>query len=575
MGILTRGESTLLLEEGSAGTWEYFDSHRAEILGLISPAEFIMKYPSAAQVFTAEQTNAKLNAEKVNAEKACPFLVEEAEVGHGALGCGPALGYEGQEVTNFLRCDWTLSAHAPSRLVLHVLRPVRVIGFLNGSVMYCHTAEFLVDGAPVGQVNAAYDTTRQVTLAPGTHVLEVRPKRGSNYCHTVCGFDCDARLLETPKHYVAVGAICKDENDYLVEWVQHHRSIGVSHFYLLDNSSAKPLAVTVAEAGLEEWVTVEDFPTQGGETQRKAYLYLAEKYAAECFWMAFIDIDEFFVPNLAPSLPKLMLAFEEFGGLQVRWVMFGADGHEQKPVRQLGSYQTSYVDPHCKVIVQPRFLTDMPHPHTAPLFPNRRLVGEHFDDKAATLHLQLNHYWTRSRSEWANKIARGALGPGYERSWADFERHQELCIYRDTALERFWANARRPLLTDEATPVVGFIHLAAVNHWRALLESQLKKCKQSGLWERTRKIYLGIVGAEEEFLQQLGPLPDKVSVLFCEPDRGGSCVSGYWRRLVTPRHRPPWPPLPPLRRRPLWVYSHRPKCQNGWRSGIYDGLHFR
>lgn len=514
VGILTRGPSQVLETGGEdAMTWGFFDLHRREILQLISPEEFKHAHPIPTPVFSASRTDARLNV-----GPPCPFHVLEAAVGYGALGCQSQLGYDNLTATNFLRCRWVLSAHASSRLLIEVTAQVSVLGFLNGSAMYCPAAEFFADGEPLGKVGAAFDVTKCVVLSIGQHVLEIRAASGNNVCHTMWGFDADPTLLAPPKFYATVGAICKDENDYLEEWIRHHLSTGVEHFYLLDNGSEKPLRETVQELKLADRVTVEDYPDHGICTQTDAYLYLCKKFASECFWMAIIDIDEFIVPKLSPSLPKVLMAYEEFGSVMARWVMFSADGHESKPARQLGSYKSSYVDPHTKVIVQPRFVSGFPNPHRASLMAGRRAVSEHFDNDSSTQYLQINHYWTRSRAEWAEKIARGTLVPGFKRSWADFDGHSKRCIYRDDAIEQYWKRSQESPTTDEKTPVIGFIHLAAVNHWQAILRSQIEKCQRSGLWDRTRVIYLGIVGAGTEILKELEPLPEKISVLFCDPD---------------------------------------------------------
>ncbi len=513
VGILSRAASSILEADAAESVcWEFFDRHRQEILNLISPEEFKRRFPISPYVL-ASRIRVGLNSERT-----CPFQVLEGLVGYGRMGSGAKLGYDHLEATNFLRCKWVLSAHAASYVIIDVTKQVSVIGFLNGTAMYCPTAEFLVDGETLGKVGAAFDGTRCVVLSAGQHVLEIRAANGNHCCHTVWGFDPAPALLAPANFYATVGAICKDENDYVEEWVRHHLDIGVEHFYLLDNGSRKPLRETIEEAGLTEWVTVEDYPTQGGSTQNNAYLYLCRKYASACLWMALLDIDEFIVPKLGISLPKMLTAFEEFGGISVRWMMFGADGHDTKPPSQLGNYKSCYLDGHVKMIVQPRFVTGFWNPHSAGLMAGRRAVSDHFDGDPSVQHLQINHYWTRSRSDWADKIARGALVPGFERSWPDFDRHNQRCIYRDEAIEKFWKRFRHPASLIDGTPVVGFIHVAAVNHWRAILDSQLRKCQMSGLWNRTSAIYLGIVGAGEEILPQLENLPEKISVLFCDPD---------------------------------------------------------
>ncbi len=66
-----------------------------------------------------------------------PFQVLQAAVCCGVLGYGQEWGYGGLPVTNFLRCQWTLSTHASLRVVIVLTAEVSVLGFQNGTSMYC------------------------------------------------------------------------------------------------------------------------------------------------------------------------------------------------------------------------------------------------------------------------------------------------------------------------------------------------------------------------------------------------------------------------------------------------------
>jgi len=234
--------------------------------------------------------------------------------------------------------------------------------------------------------------------------------------------------------------------------------------------------------------------------------------------MALIDIDEFIVPKANRHLPTFMTAFEEYGALMVQWVMFGSNDLEHRPQSQLRSFTDSYVDPHLKCIVQPRFVSSVANPHIIDTMPGRPVVSEHFDSAPSTMHIQLNHYWTRSRSEWADKIARGALVPGYERNWLDYSRHQSRCRYRDTSVFGVLDAESARKTAPTIAPVVGFVHVAAINHWKATLKTQLDKICRSGLINRVDRIDIGIVGADDSIADSLNFLPSKARVVFCRPN---------------------------------------------------------
>ena len=70
---------------------------------------------------------------------------------------------------------------------------------------------------------------------------------------------------------IALVLWCKNENQYLDEWLSYHFALGVNHVYILDNRSQTPLVTTVGDwigRGLVE-VFTDDSTTQ--KRQCRAY----------------------------------------------------------------------------------------------------------------------------------------------------------------------------------------------------------------------------------------------------------------------------------------------------------------
>lgn len=57
------------------------------------------------------------------------------------------------------------------------------------------------------------------------------------------------------------------------------------------------------------------------------------------------------------------------------------------------------------------------------------------------------------------------------------------------------------LLQDDIlrAPIFGFIHVAMVNHWQQIVDEQVLKLRASGLWDKTERLFVGL----------LGPRPDE------------------------------------------------------------------
>ncbi len=471
-----------------------------------------------------------------------PFEIKASRVKSGATVLPPDSGtppyspgppdpqcVEGVEdyVTNRLRCRWTISAAADSVVEIMLHEPLNLLGWLNGAAKYCCGVEFFVDGVSLGEAYAACDATKVIRLLPGPHRLEVKAKHGIDFCYTVWGFEPEAALLLPPQYFLTIGAIWKDGSEGLEEWVNHHHGIGVEHFYLVDTGTQRGLASTIRALDLEDVVTVESMKVTGAAgAEAEAYEYLTNKYVATCQWMALIDTNEFLVPKLGTSLKKYLMAFEDFGAVKTCRRMF---------VSENGYYR----DDRLKFIVQPRFVTQILSAHEVEMMPGRQAVSQHFDDYITDLHLQINHYHravagascplaetnTPQLTTKKPPEAKPLVNPGMVTDPQPVQAGQQNApataereLYQDRSMEDLRRRQATVPFPPDDVPVYGYIHIGAVGHWRAILNSQLKRCQQSGLWDRTAEIRVGIVGSTPEILAELADLPKKIRIVSSDPD---------------------------------------------------------
>lgn len=273
-----------------------------------------------------------------------------------------------------------------------------------------------------------------------------------------------AKLLN-PKpayqYYVAICCIVKDEH-YLPEWIDYHLKISVQQFFIYDNGSATPVDVTLKSYIENGFVTVEHI---AGEVQQMiAYAKCLKKHGPSCKWIAFIDADEFIVPKtFTGNLGEFLVPFEPFAGLGINWLMFGSNGHKEKPTPpQLESYtlrtpKTDPVNTHIKSIVQPRFIKpEVRSPHYFRYKRGKYSVNENFErfkgafSPHSTNKIQLNHYWLRSESDFKEKLLRGRGDhntPEYERKMENFyDTDKDATVFDDTILTL-------KMLMDKETPL--------------------------------------------------------------------------------------------------------------------------
>lgn len=220
-------------------------------------------------------------------------------------------------------------------------------------------------------------------------------------------------MSETPRYYLGLCGIAKDETPYLREWVEYHRLIGFEHFYLYDNESAVPIEETLADmwdSGL-----LDSFNVVGKGRQLTAYNHCLRHYGKDCEWLAFFDLDEFLSLKNGNDARALLADYEDFGGLAVNLAGFNSGGHLARPEGLVlenftGCFRHEIT---VKCIVRPRFV-DLPlTPHHFIYTDDTFAVNA---DKipayggyapVATEKVRLNHYSFRSQQDYEDKIRRG------------------------------------------------------------------------------------------------------------------------------------------------------------------------
>jgi hypothetical protein len=258
-------------------------------------------------------------------------------------------------------------------------------------------------------------------------------------------------------HHLAACAIFKNEAPHLAEWLAFMTLQGVEHFYLYNNESSDDWAPAVRAFG--DRCTVHD--VAGPRAQYPAYNHCLQTYGPHARWIAFIDLDEFLF-STSGTLADALTDYEFFAGVAVNWMTFGFCGHETRPP---GLTIENYLlrppadlpfNCHVKSIVRPAAALHFDNPH----FPLYRVTGAVNEDGVvvvgpATRHpthrrLRVNHYFTRSRAEWEEKMYRGRadIGPGRAPHEADVAQG----THRDDLAAQH-APAVRALLNSRGFPL--------------------------------------------------------------------------------------------------------------------------
>lgn len=262
--------------------------------------------------------------------------------------------------------------------------------------------------------------------------------------------------MSEPRPKLAVCAIFKNEAPYLLEWIAYHRTVGVDHFVLYDNDSVDNGTALLRGSKFAEHVTVIHWPQRPG--QITAYRHFIDIFAPGFAWAAFIDLDEFLLPLDSGSVVDTLDRLGDAAAVLVHRRVFGPGAWNERPAGlAIENYDqrapdTFDMNRHVKPIVRCANLLDVttnPHEFTVRgqvvNAAGQRLTNTEIQDSACLEHLVINHYHTRSRADWAAKIARGnAMFDQPENAYdpALIEHFAAVCTVPDRTIQRFAPQVR-------------------------------------------------------------------------------------------------------------------------------------
>lgn len=226
------------------------------------------------------------------------------------------------------------------------------------------------------------------------------------------------------KSYFSLCLAVKDDED-VYEWIEYHKRMGCSHFYIFDNNSKPPLKSPVMDRYINEGLVTYSYLE--GELKPCPQLFVYEiclrQYGSNHTFMGFIDADEFIVVNntdVANSnvkIPDVLRNYSEFGGLALHWKTFGTSGHINRPKDGvLGHYSRCTASRLVKSIVYTERVTNVSsNTHVFLYRPPYYAVNTRriFVENATSEHpsyeqMYINHYVTKSRQDFIAKRQRGA-----------------------------------------------------------------------------------------------------------------------------------------------------------------------
>jgi glycosyltransferase involved in cell wall biosynthesis len=254
-------------------------------------------------------------------------------------------------------------------------------------------------------------------------------------------------------------AISKNERRYLPEWIAYHLAIGFSGVTIYDNDSDDGTEELVDLIGQKLPINYIRWPSvDRASPQRSAYNHAIDNNEGDDF-IFFIDIDEFVVPWGFDSITEFLIKIPaDVSAVVVNWLCFGSSGIEDenysfviKRFKQCADIRFPN-NKHVKSLVRPSMVQEMFIHHAC--VRRGRIVGPDFADVKFESEgktqfpnysgLQINHYQTKTFSEFSNRMARGNANFPYSHPLhardGSIERFRQLDVNTnsDTQIEKFY-----------------------------------------------------------------------------------------------------------------------------------------
>lgn len=235
------------------------------------------------------------------------------------------------------------------------------------------------------------------------------------------------------ENYCSIVLMTKDENRYLDEFVKYHLNLGFDRIYIYDNLSKIPVRETLKDSPFADRITIIEYHNTGIGTQPACYIEACKGFGSVNEWLLFIDTDEFVYLHKHNNIKDFLIEYDNEVALGACWVMFGSNGKDelQDSIIEAFTKHSEYTyepNRHIKSFVKPEYVRFCVTPHYF-IMNNGQTVDEHKKPITNSLvesncftneFIQINHYYTRSRADWALKIERGRGDYAGSRNWEEF-----------------------------------------------------------------------------------------------------------------------------------------------------------
>lgn len=247
------------------------------------------------------------------------------------------------------------------------------------------------------------------------------------------------RAARANREVFSVLTCVKNEALHISEWIDHYFWQGAAHLVIIDNGSTDDTVRRIETHPRRRDITLFQWSRpfhQIGHCRRA----IRETRLRERFhWLIVADGDEFWFSPSGEPLARVLPQFQRIDLIYCNWTLFGNAPSGEHPATLRDTLVRCQPDPGAHDFTKWAVRTDalrnldMLEIHKVGGIDSRKTVSDGHK-------LQINHYFTQSRSYWRDvKMQRGsAVDPATSklRTWEMFDTFEAACTATDDRLAR-------------------------------------------------------------------------------------------------------------------------------------------
>lgn len=130
---------------------------------------------------------------------------------------------------------------------------------------------------------------------------------------------------------LTLGAIVRDREDYIQEWLAFHKLVGFGRFVIALHKCSDRTEEKIKQLPFQNDIYIHHITNDEQLAQMGAYQWIIDHYGKYTKWLSFLDADEFLYGIREDNLNILLEYYDKYGGLIANWKWFGANDHVIKP----------------------------------------------------------------------------------------------------------------------------------------------------------------------------------------------------------------------------------------------------